>query len=195
MAVLVILLAIGLISLAGFTSRAFLEKNLFRPYWFLPKRQYWTCLSSGFLHADLPHLLFNGLTYWFFAPLLQRAIGEGRFAALYFLGLVLSNLGTWIKHRRQPEYATLGASGAITAVLFAAIVYFPNRSIAMLLIPVPIPAPLFAVLYLGFTFYAARRGGGRINHDAHLDGALTGLAFVAVTDPAAWARAWHLVMD
>ena len=194
MAVLAILLVIGVLSLIGFASRPFLEQNLFRPYWFLPKRQYWTLLSSGFLHADLPHLLFNSLTYWFFAPALQRAIGASRFVTLYFLGLVLSNVGTWIKHRRQPEYATLGASGAITAVLFAAIVYFPRNSIVMLPVPVPIPAPLFAVLYLAFTYYAARRGAGRINHDAHLDGALTGLAFVALTDPQAWARAWHLVM-
>jgi len=194
MAVLAILFAIGVLSLIGFTSRGFLEQNLFRPYWLLPKRQYWTLLSSGFLHADLPHLLFNGLTYWFFAPPLQRAIGERRFVTLYFLGLLFSNLGTWIKHHRQPEYATLGASGAITAVLFAAIVYFPRNSIVMLPIPVPIPAPLFAVLYLAFTWVASRRGGGRINHDAHLDGALTGLAFVALTDPQAWVRAWHLVM-
>ena len=194
MAVLAILLAIGVLSVIGFVSPPFREQNLFRPYWFLPQRQYWTLVSSGFLHADLAHLFFNALTYWFFAPLLQRAIGGNRFVALYFLGLVLSNLGTWIKHRRQPEYATLGASGAITAVLFAAIVYFPRNSLIMLPIPVPIPAPLFAVLYLAFTYYAARRGGGRVNHDAHLDGALTGLAFVALTDPQAWVRAWQQVL-
>jgi membrane associated rhomboid family serine protease len=117
-----------------------------------------------------------------------------RFVVLYFTALVLSHAGTWLRHRRQPEYASLGASGAITAVLFAAIVYYPRSSIAMLLIPVPIPAPLFAVLYLGFTWYASRRGRGNVNHDAHLDGALTGLLFVAVTDSPAWARAWRLVM-
>jgi membrane associated rhomboid family serine protease len=194
MAVVLILAAILVLSLIGFRSRPFLDRNLFRPCQFLPERQYWTLISSGFMHADLAHLLFNGLTYWFFAPPLQRAIGSGRFVVLYFAGLILSNLGTWARHRREPAYATLGASGAITAVLFAAIVYFPRASIAMMPIPIPIPAPLFAVLYLGFTWYAARRGGDRINHDAHFDGALTGLVFVAMTDPQAWTRAWHVVM-
>jgi membrane associated rhomboid family serine protease len=194
MAALAILAATVLVSLAGFASQPLLARCLFRPYWFAPQRQYWTLISSGLVHANLTHLLFNGLSYWFFALPLQRAIGQGRFVALYFLGLVLSNGGTWIKHRREPGYATLGASGAVTAVLFAAIVYYPRSSIALMLIPVPIPAPLFAVLYLAFTYYSARRARGPINHDAHLDGALVGLAFVALTDPLAWARAWQLLI-
>ena len=183
-----------LVSLVGFSARGVIEGNLFRPYWFLPKRQYWTLVTSGFVHADVSHLLLNGLTYWFFAFPLQRAIGPARFAALYFIGLILSNTGTYFKHRREPEYACLGASGAILAVLFATIVYYPRSSLYMLPIPIPIPAPLFAVLYLAFTFYSARRARGRINHDAHFDGALAGLAFVAITDPAAWWRAWQVVM-
>ena len=195
MAALIIFATTILVSLVGFSARGLIEKNLFRPYWFLPKRQYWTLITSGFVHADVSHLLLNGLTYWFFAFALQRVIGPTRFAALYFIGLILSNTGTYFKHRREPEYACLGASGAILAVLFAAIVYYPRISLIMFPIPIPIPAPLFAVLYLAFTFYSARRARGRINHDAHLDGALAGLAFVAITDPAAWSRAWQVVMS
>lgn len=194
MAALVIFGVIAVASLAGFAAPRLVELNLFRPFWFLQRRQYWTVISSGFIHADLGHLLFNSLTYWFFAFPLQRVIGEGRFVALYFMGLLLSNVGTYFKHRRNPDYACLGASGAILAVLFASIVYFPRSSIAILPIPVPIPAPLFAIGYLIYTFYAARRARGRINHDAHLDGALAGLAFVAITDPAAWTRAWRLLL-
>jgi membrane associated rhomboid family serine protease len=194
MAALLIFAAIVAISLVGFAWRALLAYSLFRPYWFLPKRQYWTLISSGFVHANLTHLLFNVLSYWFFAFPLQRAIGEGRFVALYFIGLILSNTGTWLKHRRDPAYATLGASGAVTAVLFAEIVYYPRSSISLLILPIPIPAPLFAVLYLGFTYYSARQARGPINHDAHLDGALAGLGFVALTDPGAWVQAWHLLI-
>lgn len=194
MAALVILGIIIIASLAGFAAPKLVERNLFRPFWFLPRRQYWTAISSGFIHADLAHLLFNSITYWAFAFALQRVIGEARFVALYSIGLLLSNVGTYFKHRRNPEYASLGASGAILAVLFAYIVYFPRSSIEIFLIPVPIPAPLFALGYLAYTFYAARRARGRINHDAHLDGALAGLSFVAITDPAAWMRAWHLIV-
>jgi membrane associated rhomboid family serine protease len=195
MAAIVIFSVIVITSLVGFGSPRFIELNLFRPYWWVQRRQYWSAISSGFIHADLTHLLFNALTYWFFAFQLQRVIGGARFVVLYFTGLLLSNVGTYFKHRRDPDYACLGASGAILAVLFASIVYFPRNPIVILPIPVPIPAPLFAICYLIFTLYAARRGRGRVNHDAHFDGALAGLAFVALTDPAAWARAWRLLLS
>ena len=183
------------VSLLGLWAAPWIiERNLFRPFWFLQRRQYWTAITNGFIHADLSHLLFNSLTYWFFAFPLERVIGTPRFAALYFIGLVASNTGTYFKHRRDPDYACLGASGAILAVLFASIVYFPRQSIMIMPIPLPIPAPLFALGYLAYTFYAARQQRGRINHDAHFDGALAGLAFVAVTDPDAWQRAWRMVL-
>jgi membrane associated rhomboid family serine protease len=190
--ILGVTVAVSLLGLWG--APWIIERNLFRPFWFLPRRQYWTALSNGFVHADLGHLLFNALTYWFFAFPLERVIGTGRFTALYFIGLVASNTGTYFKHRRDPEYACLGASGAILAVLFASIVYFPRQSIMIMPIPLPIPAPLFAIGYLLYTFYAARHPRGRINHDAHFDGALAGLAFVAVTDPVAWENAWGAIL-
>ena len=184
--------AVSLLGLLG--APRIIERNLFRPFWFLPRRQYWTLVTSGFVHADLAHLLFNAVSYWFFAFPLERVIGTPRFTALYFAGLVASNTGTYFKHRHDPDYACLGASGAILAVLFASILYFPRQSIMIMPIPLPIPAPLFAIGYLVYTFYAARHPRGRINHDAHFDGALAGLAFVAVTDPAAWHNAWRAVM-
>jgi len=107
---------------------------------------------------------------------------------LYFAGLAFSQLGTWLKHRGNPDYATLGASGAISAVLFASIVYHPAQSIFILPIPFPIPAPLFAVGYLAYTWWSAKQARGRINHDAHFAGALTGLAFVALVHPQAYDR-------
>jgi membrane associated rhomboid family serine protease len=192
MAAILILGVTAAVSLLGLLGAPWIiERNLFRPFWFLPRRQYWTALTSGFVHADLAHLLFNGVSYWFFAFPLERVIGTPRFTALYFSGLLASNIGTYFKHRRDPDYACLGASGAILAVLFASIVYFPRQSIMIMPVPLPIPAPLFAIGYLAYTFYAARHPHGRINHDAHFDGALAGLAFVALTDPAAWARAWQ----
>jgi membrane associated rhomboid family serine protease len=172
---------------------ALIERNLFRPHYLVARHAYATLVTSGFIHADLAHLLFNAFTFWAFAFALERRIGSARFLALFFLALVAGNLGTWLRHRGDAQYRSLGASGAILGVLFASIVYAPGQSIFVLPFPVPIPAPLFALAYLGFTLYASRQARGRINHDAHLAGALAGLAFVAITDPQALARAAALV--
>ena len=184
--IFVVTIVASLVGLYG--SPRFLERCLFRPYWFLRRRQYETIVTSGIVHADLPHLIFNALTYWFFAFQVERQIGPARFAALYLFGLVVSDLGTWYKHRNDPDYASLGASGAISAVLFASIVYFPWQKLFIIPIPVPIPAPLFAIGYVAYSWYSARHARGRINHDAHLGGALAGLAFVLITDPSAYGR-------
>ena len=186
---LIIFAATLVASLAGlYAAPQVIERSLFRPYWFLRRRQYATIITSGFVHADLPHLLFNMVTFYFFAFPLERHIGSAPFAALYLIGLVVSDLGTWHRHRHDPQYASLGASGAISAVLFASIVYFPWQKLFIIPIPVPIPAPLFAIGYVAYTWYSARHQKGRINHDAHLGGAIFGLAFVLLTDPGAYGN-------
>jgi membrane associated rhomboid family serine protease len=179
--------------LALYASPGLLERCLFRPYWLVRKRQYETLVTSGFVHADIPHLAFNMITFWFFAFPLERRIGSAAFAVLYFASLVLSDVGTWVKHRDDPSYASLGASGAISAVLFANIVYFPAQSLFIFPLPVPIPAPLFAVGYVAYTWYSSRQAHGRINHDAHLGGALFGLLFVLLTDPGAYGALARMV--
>lgn len=170
-----------------------IERSVFRPYWLVRRREYHTLVSSGFVHKDLGHLLLNMVTYWFFAFQLERRIGGVAFALLYIVALVLSEITTWVKHRQDPRYGSLGASGAIAAVLFASIVYFPQQTLFILPIPVPIPAPLFALGYLVYSWYSARAASGGINHDAHLGGALVGLAFVALLDPSAYSGLMEVV--
>ena len=189
--ILALIVAASLFGL--YKSPAFVERNLFRPYWLLPRREYITLITSGFLHADLAHLLFNGFTFWAFAFSLESAIGTPAFVALYFFGLLASDVGTWLTHRHDSNYRCLGASGAILAVLFASIVYFPTNAIFIMPIPVPIPAPLFAVLYLAYSYYASRQARGNVNHDAHISGAVAGVAFVALTDWPAIERALRSV--
>ena len=195
MSVTVLILALIIVaSLAGLTfAPSWLDRSLFRPFWLVRKRQYATLLTSGFMHANIAHLLFNAFTLWSFGRALEGAIGSERFVLVYALGLLVSDAGTWLKHRSDPAYASLGASGAILAVLFASVVYFPTQSLYILPLPVPIPAPWFALGYLAYSWYASRHLRNRVNHDAHFGGALTGLAFVAVTDPHAWQRAIALV--
>ena len=145
------------------------------------------------MHADLAHLIFNAFTFWAFAFSLERRWARRASSRCMRSGCSRAALGTYYKHRLEPEYRTLGASGAILAVLFASIVYTPSSSIFILPIPVPIPAPLFALGYLAYTWYASRQARGRVNHDAHLGGALAGIAFVVLTDWAAVERAWRFI--
>jgi membrane associated rhomboid family serine protease len=190
-AAMIILALTLLVSVIGLFSRKVIERTVLRPYAIAHGSGYATLLTSGFVHADVGHLVFNLITYYSFAFGLQRAIGDVRFTALYIFGLLVSNLGTCIKHRNEPNYASLGASGAILAVLFASIVYFPHQRLVILPLPIPIPAPLFAIAYLAFSYYSSGRTKDRINHDAHIFGALAGLAFVLVTAPERFRDLLH----
>lgn len=179
---------IGTSLLGLYGSPAIIDKCLFRPYYFLRNKQYDTIYMSGFVHADIPHLLFNMFTFYFFCFPLEYRLGTIPFLILYVVGLVGSHSCTYFKHKDNPAYASLGASGAISAVLFAYIIYFPTTTLMIIPIPIPIPAALFAVGYVAYSYWASANSKGRINHDAHLCGALSGIGFVAVTDPGAFVN-------
>jgi membrane associated rhomboid family serine protease len=183
MATLIILVVTIVVSVIGFAQPRVIERSLLRPYLVARGSGYEGLLTCGFVHANVGHMIFNLITLYSFGFALERVIDPINFVALYFFALLISGVGTVIKHRNDPQYASLGASGAILGVLFASIVYFPRQSLYILPLPVPIPAWLFAIGYLAFSWYSSRNQRGNVNHDAHIFGALTGLAYVLVTDP------------
>lgn len=184
---LVILAITVAASLTGFAVPGVLQKCVLRPYQVVRGQNWDSLYLSGFMHADFGHLFFNMFSFYFFAPALERRIGTLSFVIGYVLSLVGSMLPSLARYRDDPDYATLGASGGVTAVIFAYIILYPTTTLYLLLLPVPIPALLYAAGYLAYSIYSAQRSTGRINHEAHIAGAVCGMIWIGICVPGAHA--------
>lgn len=169
-----------LISLIAFYNEKLYDKFILHPYNISRGQYIYTIITSGFIHVDWMHLFFNMLTFYFFAFNLEPTLGHWQFGLLYMLTLMLSDLPTVAKHKNDFWYRSLGASGAVSGVVFSSILFNPLGKMMILPLPIPIPAIIFGVLYLIYCSYASKRGLGNINHDAHLFGALSGVAITIV---------------
>ncbi len=166
-----------------FVDPSILERWSFKPYHFM-RGDYARALTAGFLHVGLAHLAFNMITLFFFGPLIEGLLGPARFLAIYFGSEIAANLMTLAKHKDNPAYSAVGASGAISGVLFSFCLFAPLEFI-YIFFAIPMPAILFAVLYVVGSIYASQQGGGRIAHEAHLGGALGGVVLTILVYPAA----------
>lgn len=181
-----IFLANIVLSLIAFSGgKPIYERLWLHPYSLVRENRYYALLTSGFIHADLGHLAFNMITFYFFGFPLAMLVGNVDFLIIYFGSLIISSIPTVIKEKDNPNYKSIGASGAVSGVLFGYILFAPLSNIYIFLIPIGIPAALFAVLYLGFSYYAAKKDLGNINHEAHFWGALAGTLLTALLAPQA----------
>lgn len=181
-----LLVTVAISALTLYLVPSVLNRCVLRPYEVWRGRHLNTLYLSGFVHADIGHLLVNMFSFYFFAFALERRIGTTAFVVGYLLAIVISVLPSLYKHRNDIHYATLGASGGVSAVIFAHVVFYPLNSIYVMPLPVPIPAWLYALGYLAYSYYAGRRGGSHINHDAHFAGAVFGLLWVMAVERAAF---------
>ena len=178
------ILAITLLfTLLAFYNQEVYGNCILHPYSVARGDRLYTLITSGLIHKDWQHLMFNMFSYCFFAFSLEGIIGHWQFGLLYVVSLILSDMPTVFKHREDFWYKSLGASGAISAVVFSYILFDPMRGMMIFPLPVPIPAIAYAVLYLVYCVYASRRSIGTINHDAHFYGALCGLSITIMLYP------------
>lgn len=161
-----------------------LDRWAFKPHAFLHRGEVWRLFTAGFVHVGLGHLAVNMITLFFFGPQIEGLLGPARFLAIYFGSEVLANLLTLWKHRDNAVYSAAGASGAISGVLFSFVLFAPFAMLGVFFI-IPMPAIVFAVLYVVGSIYASQQGGGRIAHEAHLGGALGGMLITILVYPDA----------
>jgi membrane associated rhomboid family serine protease len=180
-----LIIANVIFSLVGFSNAELVDKTIMWPYRVARENQYIRFITSGFLHADWMHLIFNMFTLFFFGRNLELYFnfyglgGNIAYLLLYFLGLIISDIPSYLKHKNDHYYRSLGASGAVSAVVFATIVFSPWSSI-YIYGALKISAALYAVLYIFYCVYMGKKSGDNINHDAHLWGSLFGLVFTLI---------------
>lgn len=190
-----IIIITALASLAAFERAKIQDDLIFWPAVINSRRQYYRFITYGFIHANWGHLIFNMLTLWFLGQTLEigspmmsqqtyNSVFEDKakmyYAILYFSALIISTIPDYFKHRDNYGYRALGASGAVSAVVFASIALAPMKKLIFFPFPFGIPGYLFAILYLVLSTYMARRGGDNIGHSAHITGGLYGLVFTIV---------------
>lgn len=184
----IIILITAVVSFAAFSNQKIMNDLIFYPPAVTYQRQWYRFFTCGFIHADIMHLLFNMYAFYLFGNAVEQAFGalfgsKGRllYLLLYVSALFVCLLPTYTKHKDDSNYRSLGASGAVSAVVFAYIMLDPMQGIGLIIIPgIYIPGFLFGLIYLVITYLLDKRGRGGINHSAHYWGALYGIGFLIV---------------
>jgi len=184
---LIIIIITGIVSFAAFSNHKLMDEFIFYPP-AIRRGQFYRFFSCGLIHADWGHLIFNMLALYLFGGMVEAqftgifgALGKLIYLAMYVLALAASIIPTYVRNKDNYHYKSLGASGAVSAVIFAAILFEPLRGIGLFIIPnVFIAGFIFGILYLFISGWLDKRGGGNINHSAHIFGALFGIAFTIV---------------
>ncbi len=187
---LIIIIITAITSYRAWASRDMFEKWLFNPYIIYHKQQYYRFLSSGFIHSNTMHLIFNMITLYFFGSRIEQiyhyyysSTGILFYLITYLFGIVFADITSFFKHKNDPYYSSIGASGGVSSVLFASILFDPTSSIC-LYFAICIPGFILGALYLLYSYYQGRQAGSHINHDAHLVGAIYGILITIIIRPS-----------
>ncbi len=188
------------ISLLAWQKPAWLDAMMMSPYRIDRKKEYWRFITSGFIHADFAHLFFNLFSFYFFGTQLEYifgiifpGFGGEVFILFYLLAILVADLPTYFKQRNNPYFNSLGASGAVSAVIFAGIMFFPTEKIYLFGF-VGIPGFIYAGLFTWYSIAMDRRGRDYVNHSAHLFGGLFGVLFITLTRPSTWVEFFSQIL-
>jgi len=177
-----VIIANVLFSMAGFNKPDFFEKYKFNIA-SIKNGEKLRMFTSGFLHADITHLLFNMYTLYMFAPILIKYLGGTSFLLVYLASLLLGSVFSFYFHKNEPYYSAIGASGAVSGVLYSSILLYPDMSLYLFFIPIPIPSYVFGIGYLLYSIYGMKKQHGNIGHDAHFGGAVGGYVLTLLLVP------------
>jgi len=184
---LIILMVTCVVSFAAFSNERLTNDLIFYPTAITNRNQWYRFITCGFIHADVMHLAFNMYTFYLFGGLVEKSFtellsGNGRvlYLVAYMAALVVCLLPTYFRHRNNYHYRSLGASGAVSAIIFIGIFLYPSSGMGIFPLPFRIPAFIFGPLYLIVSAYLAKKGHGNINHSAHLWGAVFGIVYLIV---------------
>lgn len=181
-ATIAVIAANVLVSLRGFSDGSFFERYKFGVA-AIQSGQKERMLTSGFLHVDIPHLFFNMFTLYFFADVVISWFGPTKFIIIYAISLIAGSLLALFFHKNEPYYSAVGASGAVTGILYAAILLQPNMQLGIMFIPIPLPAYILGIGYLLYSIYGMKSRLGNIGHTAHFGGAIGGYATTLIFKP------------
>jgi membrane associated rhomboid family serine protease len=198
-----VLIIIGITVIVSFSADKnprLKEQLLFDPYRIKHQNEYYRLISSVLIHQDLPHLIFNMVSLYYLGSLIEAQLiatygwqlGTINFALLYILGAAFAEIYPFIKYQ-DGHYRSLGASGAVSAVIFAAIIWKPTMKLSLLFLPIPISAYIFGPLYLAIEYFSMKRGNTGIAHDAHIGGAFFGILFILLLDPSKGTAFFHSI--
>ena len=186
---IILIIITCIISFITFNNEEIKSNLLFSPYQYLNYKKWWILISHGFIHADFLHLFFNMYVLYIFGPTLEfyfinsSELGGFYYIGFYLLGIIFSTLPSIFKHKNNPSYNSLGASGAVSSVVFAYIIIYPLRELGLILIPgLFLPGFIFGIFYLLAEHYLSKKKYSNIAHDAHISGSLFGVFFIVIYD-------------
>jgi len=197
-----IIAAVSLVTISAFSNREVYYKLMFNPYKIKHSNQWYRFISHAFIHANWEHLIFNMLTLYFFGVFVESAFAlhfGSKAIPLYIteflLASIVSSIPSFLKHKGNYAYNAVGASGAVSAILYTSILFEPLNKIYLFFIPIGIPAFVFGIIYLAYSAYMSKRNADNIGHDAHFWGAVFGFAFPLIFKPNLFENFINIVQE